>query len=55
MQIADAISLENSIEPEDPRIIQIEATHYGCSKQNNLRRLSLPRVQKCTQAPSEIE
>ena len=43
------------IQPDDPTITQLLATHYDCSKQYNLRQFSLTRVQKCTQTDSEIE
>ena len=55
VQIADAITSENLIETNDPRITQLLATHYDCSIQYNLRQFSLTWVQKCTQAPSEKE
>ena len=55
LQIADAITCENLIQPDDPRINQILATHYGCSKQYNLIQFSSIRVQNSTRAPSEIE
>ena len=30
-------------------------SHYDCAKQNNLRQFSLPNVEPCKQAPSDIQ
>ena len=53
LQIPDAITNENLIQPVGPRIHQLLATHYDCSAQYSLRQFSLIRVQKSTQAASE--
>ena len=55
LQIDVAITSEVLIQPFDSRITQLLSTPYECSKQNNLRPFSLTRIQKCTQAPSEIQ
>ena len=55
MQIADAMASENLFQPDDPRIAHVLATQFDCSKQYHLKELSLTRVQKGTQAPSEFE
>ena len=51
LQIADAITSENLIQPDDSLITERLATHYDCSKQYNLKQFSFTRVQKCTQTP----
>ena len=53
--IVDAITSENLTQPDDPRITQLPATHYECSKQNNLRQFCLNWFRKCTQDTSGIE
>ena len=45
LQIADAITCENLLQPDDPRITQLLATHYDNSKRYNLRLFSPTRVQ----------
>ena len=40
LQIADAITSENLIPPDDPRITQLLATQYDGSKQYNLGQFS---------------
>ena len=55
LQIADAITSENWFQPDNPRIFQLLATLYDCSKQYNVRQFGWTRVQKCTQAASENE
>ena len=55
LQIDDGITSENLIQRDVPRITQLLATHYDGSKQKNQRHFSLTRVQKCGQAPPEIE
>ena len=42
------------VEPNDPHISDLLVSHYGCSKQNNLRQFSLTRVETCEQAPSSL-
>ena len=54
-QIADAISPKNLLQPADPRFTQLLAGHSDSSKQYNLKQFSWKWLQKCTQAPSEIE
>ena len=55
LEIASAIISEALIQLGGPRITQPLATHYECSKQNNVRHFSFTRVQKSNQAPAEIE
>ena len=53
-----SLSLDSStdiVEPYDPHISDLSASHFDCSKQHNLRQLSLTRVQPCAQAPSVLE
>ena len=52
---ATTITHENLVQLDDPRVTQLIATHYDCSEQYNLRHVTFTRVQKCTQAPSQIE
>ena len=54
VQTLSTIAFEIFYHPDD-QITQILATQNDCSKQYNLRHYSLKRVQKCTQAPFEIE
>ena len=37
------ITSGESVQPDDPRIPQLQATHYECSKQDNLRQFSWTR------------
>ena len=53
LQIANTITSENLIQPDDLRITHSLATHYDSWKEYNLRHFSLSLVQKCTGAPSE--
>ena len=55
LYIPYTITSEKSIQPDDPTITQLLGSQYDCSKPNNLRQFSFTRVQKSTQAPSEIE
>ena len=55
LRTADATTSGKLIQIEDLSITQLLATHYDCSKQCNLRQVSLTRVQKSTRAPAEIE
>ena len=55
LQITAAITSKNLFQPDDPWITELPATHYDCSKQNNLRQFSLSGVEKCAQAHSETE
>ena len=55
LEILDAITSEVFSRPDDFWITQLQATHYNCSKQNNLRQFFLTLLEKCNQAPTEIE
>ena len=55
VQTTTTITSENLIQPDIPRITQIQASHYDCSKQYNLRLFSLSPEQECTQAPSDLK
>ena len=55
MQIANAITSESLIQLDDPRKNHFLATHYDCSKQNNLIKFSLTQFEKSTKALSENE
>ena len=48
-------SSSDHVDPNDPHISDLLVSHYGCSKQHNLRQFSLTRVQPCAQAPSAFE
>ena len=55
LQIADANTSKKLIQPDDPRINKLLATHYDCSEQYILSQFSLTWVQKCTLALFENE
>ena len=55
LEVASAISTENSIQSDDHRITQLPAPQYDCSKQYNLRQFTLIRIQNCTQSPSDFD
>ena len=46
---------KNIVEPNDPHISDLLVSHDDCSKQNNLRQISLTRIQTREQAPSSLE
>ena len=46
LQIADANTSEKLVQPDDPRITQLLATHNDRSKQYQLRQCSLNRLQE---------
>ena len=52
---ADTTNPENHISPQVPNILNLMVSHYYCAKQNNLRHFSLPNVEPCKQAPSDIQ
>ena len=52
LQIANTITYEILYQPVDPRITQLLAVHYDCSKQYNMRQVSLAGVQTSNQAHS---
>ena len=49
-QVADAISTEKLIHPDDLRSTHLVATHNDCSEQNKLRHFSLTRLQESIQS-----
>ena len=55
LQTAINITSEQKFQSADTRITQLQATRYDCSEQYFLRQTRLTRLQKCTQALSEIE
>ena len=48
-------SSSDHVNPKGPHISDLLVSHYDCSKQHNLRHISLTRVQPCSQAPSSFE
>ena len=55
IQTATTITSESFIQLHDPKINQLLAAEYDCSKQYSLKQFSLNQEQKCTQTPSAIE
>ena len=55
LQTANTITSATSRQPDDPRITQLLATHYGYSKQYSQGQFSRIRVRNGTQAPCETE
>ena len=51
----DTTNSANHISEQDPNILTLMVSHYGCAKQNNLRQFSLLNVEPCKQAPSDIQ
>ena len=51
----DTTNSENHSSDQDPNTLNLMVSHYDCAKQNNLRQFSLLNVEKCKQAPSDIQ
>ena len=51
----DTTNYENHISEQDSNILTLMVSHYDCVKQNNLRQFSLLIVEKCKQAPSDLQ
>ena len=51
----DTTNPENRISEQDPNVLNFMVSQYDCAKQNNLREFSLPNVEPCKQAPSDIQ
>ena len=51
----DTTKSENHISEQDPNNLNLMVSHYDCAKQNNLRQFSLPNVEPCKHAPSDIQ
>ena len=46
---------ENHISEQEPNILNLMVSRYDCAKRNNLRQVSLLKVEPCKQAPSDIQ
>ena len=51
----DTTNSENHISEQDPNILNLMVSLCDCAKQNISRQFSLPNVEPCKQAPSDIQ